>query len=130
MFFLDLRKAFDTVSYELLLSKLNHYGFRGQCLDYLKSYFSNRKQFVYLGSYSSESVSVVCGVPQGSILGPICFSIFINDLPHAVKVDVVLFADDAAFIVTNGTFDGLMAKIRELFEDLSHYLRTNQIKVN
>ena len=58
------------------------------------------------------------------------FSIFINDLPYAVKVDVVLFADDAAFIVTSGTFDGLMAKIRELFEDLSRYLRTNQLVPN
>ena len=85
---------------------------------------------MYLGGYSSESGSVVCGVPQGSILGPICFSIFINDLPYAVKVDVVLFADDAAFIVTSGTFDGLMAKIRELFEDLSRYLRTNQLVPN
>ena len=130
VFYLDLCKAFDTVSHELLLFKLNHYGFRGQCLDYLKSYFNNRKQFVYLGSYSSESGSVVCGVPQGSILGPICFSIFVNDLPYAVKVDVVLFADDAAVIVTSGTFDGLMAKIRELFEDLSHYLRTNQLVPN
>ena len=129
-FFLDLRKAFDTVSHELLLSKLNHYGFRGQCLDYLKSYFNNRKQFVYLGGYSSESGSVVCSVAQGSILGPICFSIFINDLPYAVKVDVVLCEDDAAFIVTSGTFGGLMAKIRKLFEDLSHYLRTNQLVPN
>ena len=85
---------------------------------------------MHLGGYSSESGSVVCGVPQGSILGPICVSIFINDLPYAVKVDVVLFADDAAFIVTSGTFDGLMAKIRELFEDLSRYLRTNQLVPN
>ena len=61
---------------------------------------------------------------------PICFSIFINDLPYAVKVDVVLFAGDAAFIVTSGTFDILMAKIRELSEDLSHYLRTNQLVPN
>ena len=131
-FFLDLRKALDTISHELLLSKLNHYGFRGQCLDYLlvKSYFNNRKQFVFLDCYSSKSGSVVCGVPQGPILGPICFSIFINDLPYAVKVDVVLFADDAPFIVTSGTFGGLRAKIRELFEDLSHYLRTNQLVPN
>ena len=129
-FFLDLRKAFDTVSHELLLFKLGHYGFRGQCLEYLKSYFENRKQFVFADGYCSDSGSVVCGVPQGSILGPICFSLFINDLPYSVKVDVVLFADDAAFIITGCTFDGLIAKIRELFEDLSVYLRNNQLVPN
>ena len=129
-FFLDLRKAFDTVSHKLLLRKLYHYGFRGDCLEYLKSYFHNRKQFVFLDRCSSESGSVVCGVPQGSILGPICFSIFINDLPFAVKVDSVLFADDAAFVITSDTQEGLIVKIRELFSDLSNYLNLNQLIPN
>ena len=58
---------------------------------YLKSYYQNRRQYVYSNGFSSESSSVVCGVPQGSILGPICFSLYTNDMPFAVKVDVVLF---------------------------------------
>ena len=125
-----LRKAFDTVSHELLLLKLFHYGLRGQCQNYLRSYFDNRKQYVYSGGIGSESGSVVCGVSQGSILGPICFSLFINDLPLAVKVDVVLFADDAAFVITCDTFHGLIDKIKELFSDLSNYLNMNQLVPN
>ena len=109
-FFLDLRKAFDTGCHVLLFKKLEHYGFRGPCLDYLKSYYHNRKQYVYSNGFSSESSSVVCGVPQGSILGPICFSLYINDMPFAVKVDVVLFADDAAFFITCPTLEGLFEK--------------------
>ena len=129
-FFLDLRKAFDTVSHELLFLKLEHYGFRGQCLDYLKSYFNNRTQYVYSNGFKSESGSVVCGVPQGSILGPICFSLFINDLPFSVDSDVVLFADDAAFIITCDTFAGLIDKINKLFSDLSAYLNMSQLVPN
>ena len=109
-FFLDLRKAFDTVCHVLLFKKLEHYGLRGPCLDYLKSYYHNRKQYVYSNGFSSESSSVVCGVPRGSILGPICFSLYINDMPFAIKVDVVLFADDAAFIITCPTLEGLFEK--------------------
>ena len=129
-FFLDLLKAFDTVSHELLFLKLEHYGFRGQCLDYLKSYFNNRIQYVYSNIFKSESGSVVCGVPQRSILGPICFSLFINDLPFSADPDVVSFANDAAFIVTCDTFGGLIDKINKLFSDLTAYLNMSQLVPN
>ena len=99
-FFLDLRKAFDTVNHELLIKKLEHYGFRGQCSGYLRSYFDKRNQYLHVNGYDSSYRPVSCGVPQGSILVPLCFSLYINDMPMAVKVEVVLFADDAAFIIT------------------------------
>ena len=67
-FFLDLRKAFDTIDHEILLKKLDHYGFRGQCHDYLKSYYQNRKQYVYLNDFKSHMMTVTKGGPQGSIL--------------------------------------------------------------
>ena len=129
-FFLDLRKAFDTVNHELLIHKLEHYGFRGHFLKYLKSYYENRRQYVHTNGYDSSSRPVTCGVPQGSILGPLCFSLYINDMPIAVKEKVVLFADDAAFIITSQTVAGLYQKIRELFSDLYSYLSMNKLVPN
>ena len=119
-FFLDLRKAFDTVNHRILLKKLNHYGFRGHCGEYFNSYFHSRKQYVYLNGHSSDYEHVKTGVPQGSILGPICFSLFINDLPLAVDADTVLFADDAAFIICSPTLNDLFSKIMNLLKLLSN----------
>ena len=129
-FFLDLKKAFDTVNHDLLIKKLEHYGFRGQCSEYLSSYFENRKQYVHIDGNSSSNKSIVNGVPQGSILGPLCFSLYINDMPLAVRVEVVLFADDAAFIITCPTLNGLYQKINELFSDLLRYLNMNKLIPN
>ena len=129
-FFLDLRKAFDTVNHELLIIKLEHYGFRGQCSEYLRSYFDNRNQYVHVNDYDSSYRSVSCGVPQGSILSLLCFSLYINDMPLAVKVEVVLFADDAAFIITCQTLAGLYQRITELFSDLFSYLNMNRLVPN
>ena len=129
-FFLDLRKAFDTVNHTLLIRKLEHYGFRGQFSSYMRSYYNGRKQYVQADGHNSSLKSISCGVPQGSILGPLCFSLFINDMPLAVREKMVLFADDAAFIITCNTLDGLYQKIRTLFSDLSLYLNMNKLVPN
>ena len=73
--FLDLSKAFDTVDHRILLTKLDNYGIRGIANDWFRSYLDNRKQFVTLGNISSEQLPVICGVPQGSVLGPLLFLI-------------------------------------------------------
>ena len=129
-FFLDLRKAFDTIDHKLLLQKLEHYGFRGKCYKYLKSYYQNRRQYVHINGHNSGTRTVKIGVPQGSNLGPLCFSLFINDMPLAVEEDTVLFADDAAFVITSRTLGDLLAKIRNLFNDLAAYLNINRLVPN
>ena len=93
--FIDLQKAFDTVNHRILLSKLEHYGILGCALAWFRSYLSDRKQYVSVNGSNSNLLSITCGVPQGSVLGPLLFLIYINDLPNASKkLTFYLFADD------------------------------------
>ena len=129
-FFLDLRKAFDTIDHQILMRKLYHYGFRGNMHNYIRSYFMNRKQFTQVGDYKSDEKEITKGVPQGSLLGPLLFCLYINDIAAAVKVDVVLFADDAAFFFSAPSLPQLYLSIKMLFSDLSRYLKINKLIPN
>ena len=100
--FLDLSKAFDTVDHNILLDKLEHYGIRGVALDWVRSYLSNRLQFVQFNGQCSSPQTICCGVPQGSILGPLFFLLYINDLNNvSTLVELILFADDTNLFMSH-----------------------------
>ena len=101
--YIDLSKAFDTLDHNILISKLQHYGFKGAALQLLISYLSNRKQFVQYGDTLSQKTDILMGVPQGSILGPLLFIIYINDMAHSSGLfKFINFADDTT-LITNLT---------------------------
>ena len=112
--FLDLSKAFDTLDHEILLNKLDHYGIRGVALDWVKSYLSERLQFVQFNQTSSSKCQIHCGVPQGSILGPLFFILYINDLPFASSLtESLLFADDTSIFYSHRDQDHLISVLNE-----------------
>ena len=98
--FLDFSKAFDTINHQILLAKLAHYGIRGKALEWFTSYLSNRSQFVHVNGFNSQKKTITCGVPQGSLLGPLLFIIYINDFHRSSeKLSFILFADDSKFFL-------------------------------
>ena len=92
---LDFSKAFDKINHRKLCLKLEHYGIRGELLNWIKNYLSNRTQKVIVEGKISDSITVISGVPQGTVLGPLSFLLYINDLPDSIKCKIGLFADDS-----------------------------------
>ena len=129
--FVDLQKAFDTVNHNILLSKLNYYGIRGIANDWFSSYLSNRSQYVSIMGFDSSPKNINHGVPQGSVLGPLLFLIYINDLHHAIKHSKVYhFADDTNLLNINKSPKQLQKHINFDLKSLYKWLLANKISLN
>lgn len=141
--FLDLSSAFDCVDHQILLQKLEHYGVRNEQLNLIKSYLSNRKQYVELKSinygeeltFNSNWVDLKTGVPQGSILGPIFFIVFINDLINYIgskipDVTPIIYADDTNAIISASNIDELNDKINLTLQEFSIWFMNNNLIIN
>ena len=128
--YMDLSKAFDTVNHKILLEKLDHYGIRGIPLQLIKSYLSNRKQYTVVNGHKSEKLLIDIGVPQGSVLGPLFFILYINDLPYASSLVTKLYADDTCLIFSAKTVDELQIVINSEVNKIQNWMSSNKLSIN
>jgi hypothetical protein len=125
--FCDLCKAFDTVDHGLLLKKLSKVGVHGTELKWFENYLSERKQFVQVNGSPCNLLNILLGVPQGSILGPLLFLIYINDLPLCSKLCSYLFADDTTILASKPSTDALFTFVNEEFHKIVYYFRAHRL---
>ena len=128
--FLDLAKAFDSVNHQILLAKLYKYNIRGSALDLFRSYLTNRWQYVKLNNTKSDMKLIDIGIPQGSILGPLLFLLYINDLPNASNFYVKLFADDTVLSLSCKSFNELNKTINTEIKKIYDWLVANRLTLN
>ena len=128
---IDFSKAFDMVDHEIMIKKLEHYGVRGKLLSWFQSYLTNRQQYVHLNGVDSNKKFLKYGVPQGSILGPLLFIIYINDLPEITNLaKYIFFADDANILVTGQDLSEINIKIKTVITAIELWVKSNGLKLN
>ena len=128
--YLDLSKAFDSVNHQILLRKLDHYGVRGVALNFFASYLSRRQQYTSVNGELSSILTVMCGVPQGSTLGPLLFLLYINDLASASDFAVSLFADDTALLKSHTDLKLLERSCNNELIHINNWFLANKLTAN
>ena len=127
---IDTSKAFDTISQEQLLDKLDYCGIRGIANDWCRSYFADRSMLVQVNNCNSDEHVIDIGTAQGSILGPLFFCITINDICKSVSCDVVLYADDSTFLYSAKTEEEIVQTLSDSFTHISDYFKANKLSIN
>ena len=128
--YLDFSKAFDAVNHEILITKLNH-GIRGQALNWFRSYLEGRKQFVTYDNVQSKLKNIPCCVPQSSILGPLLFLIYINDLANVCKFTMPIFyADDSNLFLNGKNFERIESILNSELQEIVKWLKINKLSLN
>ena len=129
--FLDFSKAFDTINHDILIYKLRHYGVRGVPLDWFIDYLTNRKQFVSVSGHDSRLKLVTCGVPQGSLLGPLLFILYINDLRNSSQLlSFICFADDTNLFFTHRDPRTLVDIVNKELVSVQFWIYANKLSLN
>ena len=129
--FLDFSKAFDTINHKILLAKLSHYGIRGKALEWFTSYLSNRSQYVHANGVDSQIKTIDCGVPQGSLLGPLLFIIYINDFHKSSNnLSFILFADDSNLFYSHPDPNVLLRTVNCELKKVAEWIKANKLSLN
>ena len=129
--FVDLKKAFDTVNHVILLKKLEHYGIRGHCNEFFASYLSNRTQYVHCNNVNSSVLDMTCGVPQGSVLGPTLFLMYVNDMINCIKYSKLqLFADDTITSLSGRNLHVLFNLLKQEIKNMMRWFMANKLSLN
>ena len=128
--YIDFSKAFDTVDHDILLKKLEYYGFRGSILGWFQSYLSSRQQYVELQGIKSLLKPTVCGVPQGSVLGPLLFLIYINDMHRCCHLNIINFADDSTAYLIHDDINAAIPIINRELEGVDKWVCANKLSLN
>ena len=129
--YLDLKKAFDTVDHKILLTKLDNYGFRGHVNHFICSYLSDRKQYSVVNGHKSDIQDITVGVPQGSVLGPLFFLLYVNDIKNCLDDEYIsLFADDTSVLIHNRDLHVLKTNAERTIGRLYTWFNSNKLSLS